>query len=193
MVGSSARHAASDAGHDGAVGRPSSRRPPRRSLPMAGVRRVRLSWVAAGLTGRDWSQEEVEGPRASLASARRRRPGCRQRASHGRQIPRCDTSRSGSVNDIQAAPHRYIKFDANWTIPRPSPSRQSAGDGSAGRSAEAPSDARSDGRPGRHADGGLPSTTRPATWDRGCVVIALINLDIGRWWRECVAGVRLSS
>jgi hypothetical protein len=47
MVGSQARCAAStsDAGHGGAVGRPSSRRPPRRSLPMAGVRRVRLSWV----------------------------------------------------------------------------------------------------------------------------------------------------
>jgi len=34
---------------------------------------------------------------------------------------------------------------------------------------------------------------RTSTRGWGYVVIALINLDIGRWWRECVARARLSS
>ncbi len=47
-------------------------------------------------------------------------------------------------------------------------------------------------RAGRAA-GRLPATMWSAIWDRDRVATALINLDIGRWWRECVARVRLWS
>jgi len=153
---------ASDAGQDGAVG--ALRREGRPVAPSRGREWGEFDcpgW-AAGLTGRagEQSQEEVEGPRTSLAPARRW-PGChgRQRVRHGRQIPRCDTSRSGSVNDIQAAPHQNTAFDANRTVPRPSSFRQPANDGPKIPSAWAHPMLDPMAERAGHAAGRLPATT----------------------------------